>query len=146
MHHENEIESMNARKPMPEQFWSTIGFIGLGAIALILMLGGCASKPIAPTQKIQAAELAITNAEQARVADYSSTELTSAREKLVAARAAVVREDMLSAARLAEQAKVEADLATARAATLKAKAVNDEMKKSNSVIEEEMQRNTGAQK
>ncbi len=109
-----------------------------------LFLAACASTP-PPTQQITAAEVAISHAEQARVADYASPELASARDKLTAARAAVAKEDMRTAQRLAEQAALEADLATAKLNAAKAKTVNDEMLKSTSVIKQEMQRNPGVQ-
>lgn len=108
-----------------------------------LVLTACASAPLPPTQALQAAELAIKNAEQARVADYASPELAEARQKLVASRLAVEKKDMVTAQRYAEQAKVDADLATSKAAVAKAKAVNDEMQKSTSTLQQEMQRNPG---
>jgi hypothetical protein len=115
------------------------------AIAIAcLLLAACASTP-PPTQQITAAEVAIGHAEQAQVADYASPELSAAREKLTAARAAVVKEDMKTAKRLAEQAALDADLATAKLTAAKAKTVNDEMLKSTSVIKQEMQRNPGVQ-
>ena len=52
---------------------------------------------------------------------------------------------MEQAKRLAEESRVNAELASARTAELKAKAVNDEMKKSTDTLEQEMDRNTGAQ-
>jgi hypothetical protein len=109
-----------------------------------LFLAACASTP-PPTQQITAAEVAIGHAEQAQVADYASPELSAAREKLTAARAAVVKEDMKTAKRLAEQAALDAELATAKLSAAKAKTVNDEMLKSTSVIKQEMQRNPGVQ-
>src|SRR5690606_25326773 len=111
----------------------------------LLLLSGCASTPQPPSQALQAAEMAITTAEQARVADYASLELGEARQKLAAARAAVVAEDMVLAQRLAEQSRVNAELATARAGVAKAKKVNDEMKESTDTIKQEMQRNPGVQ-
>lgn len=69
-----------------------------------------------------------------------------AREKLTAARAAVEKEEMGLAQRLAEQSRAEAELASAKAEATKAKAVNDEMRKSTDSLKQEMQRNTGAQK
>lgn len=114
------------------------------SLAGFLALSGCASPPIPPTQELQAAEAAITNAEQARVADYASPELGEARDKLIAARAAVQKEEMVKARRLALQARVDAELATAKADATKAKAVNDEMRKSTESMKQEMQRNTGA--
>lgn len=119
-------------------------FIGI-AIAALLLLTACASAPKAPTAALQAAESAIANAEQARVADYASQELTQAREKLNAARGAVQQEQMVLALRLAEQSRVDAELASAKAEQIQAKAVNDEMKQSTDALKQEMQRNTGAQ-
>ena len=116
----------------------------LGSVALTFMLSACASEPKPPTQALQAAELAISNAEQARIADYASPELGEAREKLTAARLAVEKKDMIAAQRFAEQAQVDADLATAKQGVAKAKTVNDEMSKSTSTLKQEMQRNTGA--
>jgi len=110
--------------------------------ALVLALAGCAS-PKPPTEALQAAELSITSAEQARVADFASPELGEARDKLTAAHAAVEEKKMVEAQRLAEQAQVDAQLAIARADATKAEAVNAEMVKSTETMKQEMQR-TGA--
>src|SRR5690349_8825386 len=118
---------------------------GIAALGL-LALNASAAKPEIPTQSIQAAELAIKNADEARVADYSSPELTSAREKLTSARNAVERKEMVIAQRLADQSRAEAELATAKASVAKEQAVNDEMQKSTEMLKQEMQRNTGAQR
>lgn len=128
-------------EPTATSRFSTACSATVVAIACLL-LAACASTP-PPTQQITAAEVAIGHAEQAQVADYASPELSAAREKLTAARAAVVKEDMKTAKRLAEQAALEADLATAKLTAAKAKTVNDEMLKSTSVIKQEMQRNPG---
>ena len=118
---------------------------GLAAAALLLTLAACASTPPAPTHALQAAETAITNAEQARVADYASIELNEARENLAAARKAVQDEDMARAERLAEQSRVNAELASAHAELTRARAINEEMQRSIDVLKEEMQRGPGAQ-
>ncbi len=114
------------------------------ATTLVVLLSACASVPPAPTQQLQAAELAISTAEQAGVADYASPELTEARDNLRAAQAAVAAEDMVGAQRLAERARLDAELATAKTNAVKAKTVNDEMRKSIDTLKQEMQRNTGA--
>jgi len=44
----------------------------------------------------------------------------------------------------ADESRVEAQLASAKTADLKARAVNDEMARSNGTLIEEMQRNSGA--
>lgn len=110
----------------------------------LLGLAACASTPVPPNQQLQAAELAITNAEKARVADYASPELGEARSKLTAAKSAVEAENMVLAARLADESRAEAELAAARGEVVKAKKVNDEMKQSIETLKQEMQRNTGA--
>ncbi|MFA5939858.1 MAG: DUF4398 domain-containing protein [Sinimarinibacterium sp.] len=117
----------------------------VAAAAGLLMLAACASTPQPPTQALQAAELAIANAEKARVADYASPELTQARENLAAAQGAVRNEEMVLASQLAEQSRVDAELASAKAGAAKAKAVNDEMQKSTDTLKQEMQRNPEAQ-
>lgn len=111
----------------------------------VLTLVACMSKPLPPTEELQAAEQAIGHAEQARVADYASPELQEAREKLTAARNAIRKEDMTLAKRMAEQSRVEAELALAKAEAAKARVVNEEMKKGTRSLEQEMQRNTGVQ-
>jgi len=108
-----------------------------------VLLSACSSPPKAPDQALQAAELAIATAEQARVADYASPELGEARDKLTAARTAVAKEEMTAAARFAEQARADAELATAKAEAAKAQAINDELGKSVNTLEQELQRNSG---
>lgn len=116
------------------------------AIVGTLTLAACASVPPAPTQELQAAEMAIANAEKARVADYAAPELGEARDKLAAARVAVQQEQMVRAQQLAEQSRVDADLAAAKSSAVRAKTVNDEMIKSTDAMKQEMQRNPGATK
>jgi hypothetical protein len=111
----------------------------------LLLLAACASEPKAPTHALQAAETAIASAEQARVAEYASLELNEARSKLTAARNEVKNENMVLAERLANESRVNAELASARTGAAKAAEVNDEMKQGTRDIEQEMQRNTGGQ-
>jgi hypothetical protein len=114
----------------------------MATLALSVLLTAC-STPQAPNEALQAAELAIATAEQARVADYASPELGLARDKLTAAREAVIKEEMVSAARLAEQARADAELASAKAEAAKAQEVNDELGKNINTLEQELQRNSG---
>jgi glucose/arabinose dehydrogenase len=114
------------------------------AAAGLLALSGCASAPVAPTQQLQAAESAIASAEQARVADYASADLTTARQKLVLANTAVRNKQMEQGEYLAVESRVHAEVALARAEELKAKAVNEEMQKSIDTLKQEMNRASGA--
>lgn len=118
-------------------------FLVAALAAGALLIGACASTPQPPTEKLQAAESAIANAEQSRVADYASAELTQAREKLTAARAAARNENMQQAEYLAVESRVHADLAYAQAEELKAKAVNDEMQRNIETLRSEMNRARG---
>ncbi|MBY0475977.1 MAG: DUF4398 domain-containing protein [Nitrosomonas sp.] len=113
------------------------------AIAVLFSLIACAAPPAPPAQELAAAEMAITNADRARIADHASAELREARTKLTAARDAVRQEKMILAQQLAEQSRANAELASAKAEAAKAKAINDEMQKNIDIIEQEMQRNRG---
>src|SRR5690606_38285196 len=118
--------------------------IAAAAVACLIALSACATAPEPPVQALQAAESAIVNAEQDRVADYASAELRQAREKLSAARAEVRNEEMVKARYLAEESRVHAELAAAQAEEIKAKAVNDDMQKSIDTLKQEMKRSSGA--
>ncbi|OYY84210.1 MAG: hypothetical protein B7Y34_00875 [Methylophilales bacterium 16-45-9] len=109
----------------------------------LLLLVGCASKPVPPTAELQAAEQAISSAERARVADYASVELSEARDKLSAAQSAVKQEKMVEAQRLAQQARVDAELASAKAEVAKARVVNEQMQTGTDTLKLEMERKTG---
>jgi len=111
----------------------------------MLLLTACASSPEAPTQSLQAAQQAITTAEQAGVAEHSSIDLSKARAKLAAAHTAVEHKEMIRAERLADEAFVSAKLASARAEEIKAGAINEQMKASTETLKIEMRRNTGQQ-
>lgn len=133
-----------SRQPLTVQAIRGSPYIIALAAAGILVLAGCATPPEPPTQELQAAESAISNAEQARVADYASAELTMARQKLALANTAVRNNKMVEAEYLAVESQTHAEVALARAEELKAKAVNDDMQKSIDTLKQEMQRATGA--
>ncbi len=120
---------------------------GLGrlllASLLALAVAACASTPAPPTDALQAAQLAIESAEQARVADYAATELGAAREDLAEARIAVQDEEMVRARRLAERSRASAELATARASEARNREINAELQKTIDALEQELQRNSG---
>jgi phage-related tail protein len=109
----------------------------------VLMLAACASTPPAPTASLQAAQLAISNAERADASRYAGRELGAARTKLASADTAVKEQRMTMAERFAEESRAEAELASAKTAAAKAEAVNDEMKRSTGTLVEEMRRSSG---
>jgi hypothetical protein len=115
--------------------------LGMGGV---LLLAACATTPPAPTVALSSAKQAIAVADQTRVADAASPELSEARDKLAAAQTAVQDKHMVEAERLAQESKVDAELASARIAASKDQAINDEMIKSTQTLSQEMQRNSGA--
>ena len=112
-------------------------------LAGVLLLSACASTPPAPTAQLQAAQQAITSAERADAGRHAAGELSAARAKLAAANTAVQAEEMVAAERLAGESRVEAELAVARTAFVKARIVNDEMQSSTGTLIDEMQRKSG---
>jgi hypothetical protein len=92
---------------------------------------------------MDAAKLAISNAERAEASRYASVELAEARTKLASADDAVLAKKMVTAEQLAEQSRTEAELASARTDATKAKLVNEDMSRSTGTLIDEMQRNAG---
>lgn len=129
---------MNARSPAHggSPLRTAVSLMGL------LILGACASTP-PPTSSLQGAREAIANAERVEAGRYASGELAEARTKLASADTAVSEQRMPMAERLANESRVEAELASAKTADVKATAVNDEMRRSNGTLVEEMQRSSG---
>ncbi len=119
--------------------------LALSGLAMLGLLAACTSTPPAPSLALQSAEQAIATADRSRVADSASPELSEARSRLAAARDAVQQKRMVDAERLANESRVDAELASARIQTGKDLAVNDEMRRSNLALAQEMQRHQGDQ-
>jgi hypothetical protein len=114
-----------------------------GLAAGLIVVGACASAPPAPTQSLQAARTAIETAEKADAGRYAAVELGEARKRLASADASVSEEKMSLAARLAQESRAQAELASSKTAAAKANEVNDEMKRSTDTLIEEMKRTSG---
>ena len=82
--------------------------------AIAFGIVACASGPM-PADKLAVAKTAVERAEQAQAAQFAQVELTSARNKLAAAQAAADKHDADVAARMADQAEVDAQLAESMA-------------------------------
>ncbi len=113
------------------------------ALAATALATACASTPPAPLASLQAAQQAITTAEGVDAGHSAPGELGEARSKLAEANVAVKDGHMVSAERLALQSRASADLAAARTASVKALAVNTEMKAGNAALVEELNRKAG---
>ena len=83
-------------------------------------------------------------AERDQAGQYAPGELGDARAQLAAANKAVESRNMAEAERHAMQSRAAAELSTAKTASIKAKAVNADMTRSNAVLVEEMSRKEGA--
>lgn len=116
------------------------------ATAAIFTVVGCAGAP-APRAKLGAAEQAVMQARAAQAAEYAPLELRTSEEKLAEARAAVERNDYESSRRLAEAARVDAELAAAIAQRDRGKAAVNEVQQSLEALREQIRvtgGNTGA--
>jgi len=110
---------------------------------LLLVASTAFARPPVPTSNLQAAQLAIANAERVDAATHAGVELGEARGKLAAAQRAVEEKEMVEAQRFADEARVVAELAAAKAGAAKAIAVNKDIERSTATLIEEMQRKTG---
>jgi hypothetical protein len=110
---------------------------------LLLLASTAFARPPVPTTNLQAAQLAIANAERVDAATHAGVELGEARGKLAAAQRAVEEKEMVEAQRFADEARVVAELAAAKAGAAKAIAVNKDIERSTATLIEEMQRKTG---
>ncbi len=119
---------------------STRSIGAAGLMGSLMLIAACASTPPAPVSAMDAARVAITNAEKAEANRYAGAELGEARQKLALADSAVRDESMVQAEQLAQQARVQAELASARTAAAKAADVNKEMERGADALSEEMQR------
>ncbi|HEY6124105.1 MAG TPA: DUF4398 domain-containing protein [Steroidobacteraceae bacterium] len=111
--------------------------------ALLMFAGAAMAAPPIPVTNIQAAELAIANAERVDAATHAGVELGEARGKLAAAQNAVQDKKMVVAQQFADEARAGAELAAAKAGAVKALAVNEDIKRSTATLVEEMQRKSG---
>ena len=109
-------------------------------LLVLLGVGACASTPPAPTANLQAARQAIATAERADAGRFAAEELNASRTRLVSAESAVTDKKMVVAERLADLSRAGAELATAKTESVKAIAVNEEMKRSTGTLIEEMKR------
>ena len=114
-------------------FWCVIAF---GFVA-------CASTPM-PVEKLAVAKTSIERAEQAQAAQFAQVELNSARNKYAAAQAAADKKDAQVAARLADQADVDAQLAESTARAKQQEQLVEQMEAGLSDLRNEASRNSGA--
>jgi len=128
------MNNLSRANPSPRRF------VAAGLLGTLMLIAACASAPPAPDSAMDAAKVAISNAEKADASHYAGAELGEARQKLALADSAVGQKNMILAERFADESRVQAELASARTAAAKATAVNKEMERGADALTEELQR------
>lgn len=118
----------------------TMRRVGMVAVAVMLM-AGCASNP-APTEQMAVSRAAISNAMGAGGSEFAPLQLKSALDKMNAAEKAVADKNYELASRLAEQAEVDAKLATEMARSAKAQKAAEALQDDIRVLRQEIDRQT----
>lgn len=110
--------------------------------SLILILGAsvCAAKPL-PMEQLAVARASLERAEQAQAGQFAQVELKAARDKLAAAQAAADKHKEDIAARLADEANLEAQLAESTSRARQQEQLVVEMDASLRDLRNETQRN-----
>lgn len=103
---------------------------------MVVLLAGCASVP-PPTESLTRASTAVNDAAQAKADDYAPLELRNAQQKLEQAQALAAQEDYDRAARLADEAAVDAELAAAKSRSAQVERAVEEVRESVRVLREE---------
>lgn len=119
---------------------STTMLHGISLTAALLMTG-CASIP-APTEQIAVSKVAVESASSAGGNEFAPLQLKSAMDKMDAAERAMTVEDYALAKQLAEQAQVDAQLASATARSAKAQKAAGALQEGNRVLRQELNRKT----
>lgn len=111
--------------------------LGIGVFALAM--AGCATlKP--PTEQLAVSKMAVSNAAGAGGNEFASAEMRSAQDKLERANQAMTAKDYENAQSLAEQAQVDAQLATAKARAGKAQKAAATVQEDSRVLRQELDR------
>jgi len=122
---------MQEKKRMIGSFLSVVAAFGF-------LLGGCASDGTLATQKISAGEKAVLDAREGNASQNAAAELNAAEGNLSEAREAFAKKEYEKAARLADRASIDAELARNRATAAKGKKNAEEMRKNIETLRQEI--------
>lgn len=112
----------------------------LGLIAgVAVILAGCASTP-APVEQMAVSRAAVAAASNAGANEFAPLPLKSAMDKMNGAEKAMMEKDYVLARKLAEQAQVDAQLATAAANSARAQKAAAEVSEGSRVLKKEIDR------
>jgi hypothetical protein len=122
-------------------FVSTPVATGLLCAVFAGVMSACASAP-PPSPQIELANAAVMRADSTATAELAPAELQLAKTKLIRAREAHERKQYEYAARLAEQAQVDAEVADASAQAERSRRASRETRDAAAVLREEINRKT----
>jgi hypothetical protein len=111
-----------------------------GLVLAALIITGCASVVAPPTDQIAITKMAVSNAVNAGGTEFAPAEMRAARDKLELAIKAMTEEKYEKAKLLAEQAEVDAQLATSKAHSAKAEKAANTVQEDSRVLHEELNR------
>ncbi len=109
------------------------------AAAFGFLLGGCASDGTLAIQKISAGEKAVLDAREGNASQNAAAELNAAEGNLSEAREAFAKKEYEKAARLADRASIDAELARNKATAAKGKKNAEEMRKNIEALRQEIE-------
>lgn len=127
--------------PLLRNNWTVMMAVVLG-LTVSFLIGGCASTPPVPNERLAVAEAAVNRASSASTSENAPGELQIAIAKLASARQAVASNDNELAGRLAEQAVIDAQVAEIRAQAVRTQKSALESQEAARVLREELDRKT----
>ncbi|MFO7592997.1 MAG: DUF4398 domain-containing protein [Pseudomonadota bacterium] len=133
---------MNFHRIIPHQMIRTIGLILLATAFITSCASTSASKEemSVASEQISIAKTDLNSAISAGANDYAPLHVRSAMDKISSAEKAMASEEYTRARQLAEQARLDAQLAEATARSAKAQKAADAVKEGGRILREEMER------
>ncbi len=119
-------------------------YLPAAAVLLCGFAAGCATQGPKPTQEMTRAQALIEQADRSDAQRYAAADLQRAHDELNNADKANGNGKYDEARRYAEAAAVDADVATARAASANAQHAAKEVEQSNETLRQEAERDAGA--
>jgi len=124
----------------------SLRIITLSTLALVTcgIGAGCATQPPVPSEEITKARALVEQADKTDAQRYAAADLQRAHDELSNAERAVNERKYADARRFAEDAEVDADLASARASSGEAQRAAQEVNRSIESLRQESQRQTSS--
>ncbi len=117
-------------------------FIAVATAGIVVInLGGCSSNVAKPVGELASAETAISHSEYNGARKYAPVELDRANSKLLEAYQEFKQENYRKAERLANEALVDANLATAKTTAVKTTKATEAMEDSVLLLQESLKKN-----